>query len=43
VDSRVPARRAINSHKDRRGPIQELVITNYPVVVPSVVPAAGRA
>lgn len=43
VITRVPARRAINSHKDRRGPIQELVITNYPVVVPGVVPAAVRA
>ncbi len=43
VITRVPARRAINSNKDRRGPIRELVITNYPVVVPSVSSAAVRA
>lgn len=43
VITRVPARRAINSHKDRRGPVQELVITNYPVVVPGRAPAASRA
>lgn len=32
--TRVPARRAINSQADRRGPISELVITSYPVTLP---------
>jgi hypothetical protein len=27
---RVPARRAINSRADRRGPVDELVVTNLP-------------
>jgi len=28
--ARVLARRSINSRPDRRGPVRELVITNYP-------------
>jgi hypothetical protein len=27
---RTPARRAINSRGDRRGPIDELIVTNFP-------------
>ena len=41
--TRIPARRAINARPDRRGSIQELVITNYPVSVPQgVAPVAAR-
>ncbi len=36
--TRVPARRSINSQGDRRGPVQELVITNYPVTLPGGAP-----
>lgn len=44
VITRIPSRRAINSKAERRGPIQELVITNYPVVAPEIAnPVAARA
>ncbi len=44
VITRIPARRAINSRSDRRGPIQELVITTYPVaVLQAVEPMVVRA
>lgn len=42
VITRVPARRAINSKAERRGPIQELVITNYPTRVAEAAPKAGQ-
>ena len=41
VITRVPARRSINAQRSRRGPVMELVITNYPVTLPGPAPSTA--